>query len=137
MMRAGAAGRSGRVVLGLGLLLATGCASGGRAFPVSTEPSPHAVGRAMAAVAEAAAAGADSLAPDPLKLARQHLAAATSEEQAKHADLAELLAHEAIAEATFAHAEADRISAVRARAAATQQLEQVTSDNAATTRAHL
>jgi hypothetical protein len=130
MMRAGA-GLGGGVGLGLGLLLAA-CATGGRAFPASTEPSPHAVGRAMAAIADAVAAGADSLAPEPLKIARQHLAAASTEEQAKHSDRAGLLAREAIAEATVAHAQADQITAERARAAAAQQLEQVTSDNAAT-----
>jgi Domain of unknown function (DUF4398) len=135
MMRAGG-GLGGSVVLGVGLLLAAGCASAGRAFPTSTEPSPHAVGRAMAAIADAATAGADSLAPEPLKMARQHLTEASSEEQAKHTDRAGLLAREAIAEATLAHAEADRINAERARAAAGQQLQQVTSESAAATGVH-
>lgn len=130
MMRTGAS-LSRSVGLGLGLLCAAACASGGRAFPASTELSPHAVGRAMAAIAEAAAAGADSLAPEPLKMARQHLAVANTEEQANHADRVGLLAREAIAEATLAHAQADEITAERARAAAAQQLQQVTSDSRA------
>jgi hypothetical protein len=101
------------------------CASGGRAFPTGNEAVPHAVGRAMAAIADAVAAGADSLAFEPLKLARQRLAAATTEEQAKHADRAGLFAREAIADASYAKAVAERITADRARAAAAAQLNQV------------
>jgi Domain of unknown function (DUF4398) len=81
----------------------------------------------MAAIAEAVSAGADSLAPEPLKMARQHLAAATSEEQAKHADRSVLLAREAIADASYARAEAERVSADHARAAAAAAVDQLTS----------
>ena len=81
----------------------------------------------MAAIADAVAAGADSLAPEPLKSARQHLAAANTEQQAKHADRSALLAREAIADATYARAEAERVQADRARAAAAAQLNQLTS----------
>lgn len=79
----------------------------------------------MAAISDAVAAGADSLAPEPLKMARQHLAAATAEEQAKHAERAGLFAREAVADAAFARAEAERISADRARAAAASELDQL------------
>ncbi len=81
----------------------------------------------MAAIAEAVAAGADSLAPEPMKTARQHLAAATSEEQAKHADRSALLAREAFADASYARAEAERVTADRARGAAAVQVDQLTS----------
>jgi hypothetical protein len=101
------------------------CATGGRAFPPSNEAVPHAIGRAMAAITEAVAAGADSLASEPLKTARQRLSAATAEQQAKHEDRAGLLAREAIVEASYARAVAERYSAERARAAAAAQLEQL------------
>jgi hypothetical protein len=81
----------------------------------------------MAAIVEAAAAGADSLAPEPMKMARQHLAAATSEEQAKRADRSALLAREALADASYARAEAERVTADRTRAAAAAQVDQLTS----------
>jgi hypothetical protein len=81
----------------------------------------------MVAIGDAVAAGADSLAPEPLKMARQHLAAATTEEQAKHTDRAALLAREAVADASFARAEAERVAAEHARAAAAAQLNQLTS----------
>jgi hypothetical protein len=113
----------------LGLQLVA-CASGGRAFPTANEALPHAIGRAMAAIADAVTAGADSLASEPLKLARQRLAAAATEEQGKHADRAGLLAREAIADASYAKAVADRVTADRARAAAAAQLNQVSAGTA-------
>ena len=106
--------------------LVSACASGG-AFPPATEPMPHVVGRAMAAITEAAAAGADSLAPEPIKAARQHLVQATAEEQAKHTDRAALLARETIADASYARAEAERVAADHARTAAATQLDKLTS----------
>jgi len=100
-----------------------GCASGGRAFPPSTEPAPHVLGRAIAAIADAVSAGADSLAPDALKLARQRVAAATVEEQSKHGDRAVLSAREALADAAYAKASAERTSAERAQQAAAAALD--------------
>jgi hypothetical protein len=84
------------------------------------------ISRATAAITDAVAAGADSLASDPLKLARQRLALATTEEQAKHADRGALFAREAVADATYARALADRVTAERGRAAAAAQLDSVT-----------
>lgn len=112
------------------------CATGGRAFPVTGEAPTHVLGRATAAVAEAVDAGADSLAPEALKSARQHLAAATAEQQAKHEDRAGLFAREAIADAVFARAESERIMAERARTAAAGQLDQLTTGASASATGH-
>jgi hypothetical protein len=108
----------------LGLVLGA-CASGNRAFPAATEPTPHALGRATAAIVDAVNAGADTLAPEPLRVARQRLIVATTEEQAKHAERAALLAREAIADAGYAKAQAERIAAEHARAAAAALLRDV------------
>ena len=115
----------GRWGLSGAAVVAMGCIRSGGAFPTLSETVPHVVTRAAAAIADASAAGADSLAEEPIKLARQRLALATTEEQAKHADRAGLFAREAIADATYAKAEAERIVAERARAAAASQLEPV------------
>jgi hypothetical protein len=96
---------------------------------MSSETVPHALIRAATAIAEASAAGADSLAPDPLRIARQRLTAAANEVQAKRADRAGLFAREAIADATYAKAVADRVIAERARAAAAAQLDQLSASS--------
>jgi len=103
---------------------------------VANETSPHLIGRATAAVADAIAAGADSLASEPLRSARQRLVAATTEEQAKHPDRAGLFAREAIADASYAKAVAERMMAERARAAAAAQVDSLSSGAAAGPGAH-
>jgi hypothetical protein len=110
-------------------LLFVACATGGRTFPLSSEPVPHALIRAATAIAEATTSGADSLAPDPLRIARQRLTAAANEVQAKRPDRAGLFAREAIADAMYAKAVADRVTAERARAAAAAQLDQLSASS--------
>jgi len=117
--------RKHNLILTVSGLALGACATGNRAFPTATEATPHVLGRATAAVADAVNAGADTLAPEPLRMARQRLVAAMAEEQGKHLDRAGLLAREAIADAGFAKAQAERIAAEHARAAAAAQLQQV------------
>jgi hypothetical protein len=90
-----------------------GCATGGRVFPTHPNEAPAAIQRASTLIQDAVAAGADSLAPEPLTSARQHLAEAQAERQGKHPDRAPVTAHQAAADAIYAKALAQCLAAER------------------------
>lgn len=93
------------------LAVLCGCATGGRPFPTHPTEAPAAIQRASALIQDAVVAGADSLAPEPLTAARQHLAEAQAERQGKHPDRAPESAHLAAADATYAKALAQCLTA--------------------------
>ena len=103
----------------------TGCASSGHNFPQSPGDPRTLIGRATTAIDNASAAGADTLAAEVMRAARQHLADAQVELRDKHADRSGLRARQAMADALYAKAQAERVMAERARSAEEAQLEQV------------
>jgi hypothetical protein len=90
-----------------------GCASSGRAFPTRPNEAPPAIQRATILIQDAVASGADSLAPEPLASARQHLAEAQAEYHGKYPDRAPVTAHQAAADAVYAKALAQCVLAER------------------------
>jgi hypothetical protein len=102
-----------------------GCATSSHAFPSTPGDLRTTIGRATAAIDNAASAGADTLAADAMRAARQHLADAQIELRDKHSDRAGLRARQAVADALYAKAQAERVLAERARAAEETQLEQI------------
>jgi hypothetical protein len=68
-------------------------------------------------------AGADSSAADVMQVARQHLAVAQNEQDAKKTELAAIHARQAAADANYAKAAALRVKADQARASEAAQLQ--------------
>jgi hypothetical protein len=108
-------GRAIACMVTFGVILGA-CATGSRAFPTHPSEAPPAIQRATVRIADAVAAGADSLAPEPLTSAKQHLAEAQSERQGKHPDRAPVSARLAEADAVYAKALAQCMSAERSLA---------------------
>jgi hypothetical protein len=108
--------------LGIVAVLA-GCASAGAnsIFPEAGEPNA-AIANAERQIQTAVAAGADSLASEPLATARQNTAQAKTLLADGKGDRAALTARQAVADAVFAREEARRITADRARAEALASL---------------
>jgi hypothetical protein len=112
--------------LSAGLLSA--CASpggGGGGFPAPIGDPANVVAHANAIIEEASVAGADTLARDVMASARQHVADAQIELREKHTARASLRAREAVADANYAKAQAERIMADRSRAAEEALLQQL------------
>jgi len=101
---------------------ASACATGG-ALPPNIGESGSAIGVAQQAIAEAVVAGADTSASDVMQIARQHLATAQNEQDAKKLELAAVHAREAAADANYARAAALRVKADQARASEAAQLQ--------------
>jgi len=101
------------------------CASSGAAFPTPIGNPGNVVAHANAMIEEASVAGADTLARDVMASARQHVADAQIELRDKHTARASLRAREAVADATYAKALADRIMAERSRSAEEALLQQL------------
>lgn len=118
-----------RLVAGSGAVLASAvlaaCASSGGAFPAPIGDPGNVVTHANAMIEEASVAGADTLARDVMASARQHVADAQIELRDKHTARASLRAREAVADATYAKALADRIMAERSRSAEEALLQQL------------
>jgi Domain of unknown function (DUF4398) len=117
----GAVGLS--AILAASLLAA--CASTSAAFPSAIGNPRTFVSHAKTMIDDASAAGADTLAHDAMAAARQHFADAQIEMRDKHIGRAELRAREAVADATYAKAQADRVMAERSRAAEEALLQQL------------
>jgi len=114
----------GLAVVATGLLGA--CASaGGAAFPTPMGDPANVVAHANVMIEEASVAGADTLARDVMASARQHVADSQIELRDKHTARASLRAREAVADATYAKALADRIMAERSRSAEEALLQQL------------
>ncbi len=101
------------------------CASSGAAFPAPIGNPGNVVAHANAMIEEASVAGADTLARDVMASARQHVADAQIELRDKNTARASLRAREAVADATYAKALADRIMAERSRSAEEALLQQL------------
>ena len=113
----------GGAVLASAVLAA--CASNGGAFPTPIGDPGNVVAHANAMIEDASVAGADTLARDVMASARQHVADAQIELRDKHTARASLRAREAVADATYAKALADRIMAERSRSAEEALLQQL------------
>lgn len=114
-------------------LVTAACASGG-GYPSAVGDAGSNMTRAQGLIDEAAKAGADSLAPDAMKSARAHFAEADAADKSKAHDHAAMAARQAAADATYARAVAQRITAERMRAAEQAQLQSLsTSTSNATT----
>ena len=113
--------------IGLAVLAAAtiGCATSSHAFPSTPGDPRTSIGRATSAIDAAASAGGDTLAADAMRAARQHLADAQIELRDKHSDRAGLRARQAVADALYAKAQAERVMAERARDIEQTQLEQI------------
>jgi hypothetical protein len=107
-------------------LFATGCASAGGPFPKQTGDSRTEIATAERLIAQAQQAGADSLAPEPLVLARQQLASAQADQIANQPDRAAFKGRLAAADAMYARAAAERVRAERVRAAEQAALQDST-----------
>jgi hypothetical protein len=107
------------------LLVMGACATGRQTFPTHPSDAPAAIQRATALIADAAAAGADSLAAEPMNAARQHLANAQAERQGPHRDRAPMSARQAAADAVYAKALAQCVTAERTLAAEEKALAAV------------
>jgi hypothetical protein len=98
------------------------CASAG-GFPKSLPmESSNTINQATQAIADAQAAGADSLATEPLASAKMHLDAAQKEQISRRPDEATLHAREALADARLAKSTALRMKAEHEQAAAQSAL---------------
>lgn len=108
--------------LGIVAVLA-GCASAGAnsIFPEAGDPNA-AIANAERQIESAVAAGADSLAAEPLATARQNTATAKTLLNERKQDQAALTARQAAADAIFAREEARRITADRERGEALASL---------------
>jgi hypothetical protein len=84
--------------------------------------APAAINRASALISDAAAAGADSLAPELMKSARLHYEDAQTERHGNHRDRAPMTAKLAAADAIYAKALAQCMLAERALVAEQAQL---------------
>ncbi|MEJ7812256.1 MAG: hypothetical protein WKG32_17725 [Gemmatimonadaceae bacterium] len=104
--------------LGVAALIA-GCASagGGSIFPEAGDPNA-ALTNAERQIAEAQAAGADSLVADVMASARQNLANAKAQAQGTTRGRAALAARQAAADAIYAREQVKRIMAERTQAQA-------------------
>lgn len=109
----------------LGACASAGGGGGGGAFPTPMGDPANVVAHANAMIEEASVAGADTLARDVMASARQHVADAQIELRDKHTARASLRAREAVADATYAKALADRIMAERSRSAEEALLQQL------------
>ena len=100
-------------------LAIAGCASGGgeHTFPTHPSDAPAAINRASSLISDAAAAGADSLAPEQMKSARQLLGDAQTERHGPQRDRAPMTAKLAGAQAVYAKALAQCVLAERTLAA--------------------
>ena len=103
------------------LATAGACATASR-YPTTTPPAAE-IDRATKALADARAAGADSLAADALAQARKTLEEAQTRD--RKSDRAAILARRAMIEADYAKALAEREIAQRARAEAQKAMESV------------
>jgi Spy/CpxP family protein refolding chaperone len=101
------------------------CASTSTAFPSPIGDPNTIVAHAKTMIDDASAAGADTLAHDAMLAARQHFADAQIELRDKHTGRAMMRAREAVADATYAKASADRIMAERSRNAEEALLQQL------------
>jgi hypothetical protein len=111
-------GRAASIMCLVAVLLVGGaCATGRQTFPTHPSDAPAAIQRATALIADAQAAGADSLAPEAMSSARQHLANAQAERQGQHRDRSPTSARQAAADAVYAKALAQCVTAQRALAA--------------------
>lgn len=108
--------------LGVAAVLA-GCASAGAGsiFPEAGDPNA-AIANAERQIADAVAAGADSLAPQPLAAARQNMEEAKTLLNDRKNEQAALEARAAAADAIFAREESRRLAAERQRAEALASL---------------
>ena len=111
--------------LGVAVVLA-GCASAGASsiFPEAGDPNA-AIANAERQIAEAVAAGADSLAPQPLAAARQNMEEAKTLLNDRKSSQAALEGRAAAADAIFAREESRRIAAERQRAEALASLNEL------------
>jgi hypothetical protein len=118
-----------RLAAGSGFVVASAvlaaCASSGAAFPAPIGNPANVVAHANVMIDEASVAGADTLARDVMAAARQHVADAQIELRDKHTARASLRAREAVADATYAKALANRIMAERSRSAEEALLQQL------------
>lgn len=103
-------------------VLLFGCASAG-VFPSSAGDPSAASSVAQRQISLAEEAGADSLAPDPLGIARRQLADAQAQAQAGRSARASVSAQQAAASAIFAKSEADRVRSERDKAIALAALQ--------------
>jgi hypothetical protein len=101
------------------------CATSSHSFPSTPGDLRTVIGRATTAIDAAASAGADTLAAEAMRAARQHLADAQIELRDKHHERAGLRARQATADALYAKAQAERVMAERARDAEQTQLERI------------
>ena len=111
------------VALGTAITLGA-CASGGGVFPSSGDPTAS-IANAERLIEEARQAGADSLASDVMAAARQELADAQVLLRRRSTDRAAVRGREAMADATYAKAVAQRAAAERERDRAKTALEAV------------
>ena len=110
----------------LAVMIAAGavgaCASAG-GFPKSLPmESSNVISQATQAIADAQAAGADSLASETLGSAKTHLDQAQKEQIARNPDVATLSAREALADARLARSTAMRMKAEHEKSAAQSAL---------------
>lgn len=108
---------------------AVGCASSG-GYPATVGDAPSNIGRAKSVIDDAVKAGADSLAPDALQSAKAHLGEADAAQKSGQKDKAAMAARLAAADASYARAVAQRITAERARATEQTKLSALGSGSA-------
>ena len=111
-------------LLGLTVILASGCASsgGGSIFPEAGD-ADAAIANAEQQINQATAIGADSLASDAIASARQNLATARSMNTGSGRDRAALAGRRAAADAIFAQERAKLVMAERMQAQAKASLD--------------
>lgn len=113
-----------RVWRGAAVALVAGACATAPGYPTTAAPGPE-IDRATRALADAQAAGADSLAADALAQARKTLDEARQKQQGRESDRAAIIARRAMFEASYARALAERELAQRARAEAQRAIESV------------
>jgi hypothetical protein len=105
------------------------CASSG-GYPATVGDAPSNIGRAKSVIDDAVKAGADSLAPDALQSAKAHLTEADAAQKSGQKDKAAMAARLAAADAAYARAVAQRITAERTQASEQAQLKALGSGSA-------
>jgi hypothetical protein len=118
-----------RLIAAGGFMVVAACASSG-GYPSTVGDAPSNISRAKTVIDDASKAGADSLAPDALQSAKAHLAEADAAQKSGAKDKAAMAARLAVADATYARAVAQRITAERARSSEQAQLQAVTAGSA-------
>ncbi|HWZ60458.1 MAG TPA: hypothetical protein VNW46_15870 [Gemmatimonadaceae bacterium] len=101
------------------------CASSG-GYPSAVGDAPSNISRAKTLIDDATKAGADTLAPDALQSAKAHLAESDAAQKSGAKDKAAMAARLAAADATYARAVAQRVTAERMRSAEQAQLQSLT-----------